>query len=925
MPKSSVRSKVRSKRSVALAVVATVVGVCAAVLLSGQATTAQAAAAPGATVRASVVDGTNAQSPGGGADQELSSDGTAVAFTTDATLDDLDTDGWNSVYVRDLRRNRTVLISRGQFTRPSVDDDDGGVDAVPPTLKGTGDPLLSLNGAQPAPPPVSPGQVPPNNNSEQPTISADGRYVAFTTNANNIIVEDADTDTDILVCDRDPDGDGEFDEESPEGERLYRYFRVNKPVWQQGQSAAFRADYPTAPKLSDDAGRIVYHDFYAPPEGAYVETVMTAVLRPPGGAVGEPGTVEHVTTPLGKLEPTAQYEPDVSGDGRFVVLRAEYVRQEGSGEFPNYIPFNTIVRKDMATGAVLRVDWDVNTTPDDVTFLSEDETVHLYSPVISGNGGEIAFVAEEFQSNCEDGCWRTVADQPMVFVVRIGPDGTPVDSVIASRDNDNEIINGLLPGLSGDGRFVAFGTDNVNAHDGVDGSTNENGSCVTFKPGFAGKPMISLNGLPPTSDARDNRVTCQVVVRDLVVDRERLRNEEPRLPGTLVSAGTPDGCDTELPEGGTCVGDSGSPPYLFSSPVSLSHNGSTVAFESWATNLVPGEVDDNDAMDVFVRTFRPELRADPSPLDFGEVELEDTFDRTVRFDHVGTGPLVVTAIAVEGDDFAVGAQTCSGEAVVLQQTGNCEVSVSFTPTAAGARTGTLVLTTRDGRQFTVPLQGTGSEEPVPPENARFTAGPDPLAFGQRLLISQGPALAVTVTNTGGSALTINDISIISALAPNDYAISTDTCSDVPVAPAGTCQVTVAFSPTAPLERPAVLRFVDDIPGGDPHLIGLTGAGSQPTVELSPAVTQPGRVVTVTGAGFAPNQAVTVVLVDSVAKTTAVTNDAGGFTAALLILSKEFIGTRSVVATVDTFTSITANKPLLIVTPSVTPSDFVIRR
>ena len=112
-------SLVRSKRSLAVAVAATVVGVSAAVLLSGQTTTAHAAVAPGSTVRASVADETNAQAPDGGSAQELSADGTAVAFSSYSQLDDLGTGQYSNVFVRDLRNNRTVMISRGQFVRPT--------------------------------------------------------------------------------------------------------------------------------------------------------------------------------------------------------------------------------------------------------------------------------------------------------------------------------------------------------------------------------------------------------------------------------------------------------------------------------------------------------------------------------------------------------------------------------------------------------------------------------------------------------------------------------------------------------------------------------------------------------------------------------------------------------------------------------------
>jgi len=920
---------VRSKRSLAVAVAATVVGVSAAVLLSGQTTTARAAVAPGSTVRASVADGTNAQAADGGRDQELSADGTAVAFSSYSQLDDLAPAEYENVFVRDLRNNRTVMISRGQFRRPTPPPEEE-PPAEPPTPDGprlTADPLLSLNGrrAQPAPP-LPFEESPPSRDSYAPSISADGRYVAFVTTADNILEADDDNDQDLLVCDRDPDGDGVFDEENANGERLYRYFRVNEPQWFENSDGRYRTDYPSRPKLSDDAGRIVWEDEYTSPQGVYSNVVRTAVLRSPtGGAVGAPARVEIVDTPLPPYDLTHQSQPDVSGDGRYIVLVADYVRREGPVEFPDRIPFHAIIRKDTQTGAVLRVDWDVNTTPENGEYLSTDESANLSRPAITGDGGQIAFVAEEYVNGCSEGtCWYSLADQPMVYVVRIAADGTPVDSIIGSRNNDNEIVNGFVPALSADGRFLAFGTDNFDAHDGIDISVGEGYSCVTYRSDLTAKPLVNLAGLPPTSEERDDRSVCQIVVRDLIVDRERLVSEQPRLPGTLASPGTGNACTETLPPGAACGGDSDSPPYSYSNAPSLSRNGSTIAYDSDAENLAP-ELDDNGRTDVFVRTFKPELRADPNPLEFGDVEIGDTFDRTVRFDHVGTGPLAVTTLeVVDGDDFAVGAQTCGGEGVVLQQTDSCEVSVGFTPAAEGDRTGTLRLTLRDGREFTVPLRGKGTKKPVVvPDAARFAAGPDPVSFGDRLPLSTGPEPAVTVSNLGGSPLTVTKITMVSALAPNDFAIATDTCTGTPVPAGGKCQVTVRFAPTAAGKRDGVLRFEDNAPGG-PHLVGLTGVGSTPTLMVSPAVTQPGRVVTLTGQGFAPNQQVTVKMPGSVPTTVVQTDAAGAFTKTVLVLPRSEIGTRNMVATLDSFPTIKAEKPVLVVTPSVGPADFVLR-
>ena len=51
-----------------------------------------------------------------------------------------------------------------------------------------------------------------NNGSGEPSISADGRFVAFESSADDLVAGDTNHELDIFVHDRDPDGNGIFDE-----------------------------------------------------------------------------------------------------------------------------------------------------------------------------------------------------------------------------------------------------------------------------------------------------------------------------------------------------------------------------------------------------------------------------------------------------------------------------------------------------------------------------------------------------------------------------------------------------------------------------------------------------------------------------------------------------------------------------------------
>lgn len=902
MPKSS-----RTNRTLAVSVAVSLLGVSTIVALSATGgPTANAAVAPGATVRASVSDERfGPESSGRGYQQELSADGTAVAFTSRAQLDNLRTwigdTTYQAVYVRDLARGRTVMISRGQFTRPEPPT------TTTPVIKygsaGTLD--LGARAAQQSDPEPVPGETPPDGSSYQPTISADGRYVAFVTEATNILEADDDDDRDILICDRDPDGDGDLDENRDDGERDYRYLKVTDPVLSDDIYTPRRIDRVSRPKIADDASRIVWQDVVSEGESRSPR-VRTAVLTTvPGGPVTEPTATRLVDGTLPGTGPRYdQVEPDVSSDGRYIVFAGLYSvpAPEGDGSQDVY----AIVRNEAGTSANVRVDLDVDLTP-----VSENQDVLTSHPAISGDGGEIAFTAEALNV---EGDLR----QPNVYVVRL--DGNaPVDSVIVSRDNEGALVNGSSPALSADGRFVAFVTDALRAHDGVDGA--ETRSCLRWATvDYAGQPMLDLAGVPPYQESRDVRTACQVVVRDLVTDRERSLTEQPRLPSTLASNGV-----DECGEGGSCAGNADSTPFAVIPSPSLARDGSVVAFDSDATNLVPEETDDNESTDVFVRTFQPELRADPDLLDFGEVELGETVARTARFDHVGIGPLVVDSVRITGEgsaSFALGATTCVGEGVVLQQAGSCLVSVEFTPTETGARDAVLHLVAPNEREFTVKLRGTGVEAPPGSGSGRFAAGPDPLDFGARLALSTGPLSTVTVVNRGESPMTVGTVTVEPATARAHFSVAANTCT-APVPAGGSCTVSVAFSPRQTTDLTGALRFDDDTPGA-PHLVGLRGSGTVPAIALSPAVSPPGRVITVSGTGFAPDHQI-VTTVPGAVQTGPITVAADGtFRGGLLILPKASIGSFPVIAKVADAVTINAQKQLLIVTPTVSPADFVIR-
>ena len=897
----------RSRHSVATVASTALIGASLAVLLLPVSTPlASAAAAPGSTLRASLASPNNTASETGGTESMLSGNGQSVAFVSQSRLDpSIDVGSgeavpYRNVFVRDLHdpaKPRTVMISRGQFDPPTGGGDStGGVHFGPNKLL-----ELQPGGGSDGQDGVPIRDTAPNGDSNNPSISADGRFVAFSTEMTNMFLEDQDSRGEIVIVDRDPDSDGTYDEVKPVASGVaskdYKYYRVSQRDGGFGSAAL--------PKLAANASRIVWE---ADSEGV---ELLTATLNLSAGTLGP---IQRVPTPaiLNHFLNT-QDDPAISGDGNHILMHTAY---RESCDCNNPPGFHAIMSVDMRQrNDIIRVDVEGGKA------ISNSLTEVVQHPAVNDDGTVIAFSAEQHTLVGDDPPSDVSSLEPTTYVVKVAGDKVTRTDIV-SRDNKFKIINGDRPGLSRDGRYLAFVTNDLGAHDGNDGRET-NSDCIEPVQSTvrnSGEPMLRLNALPPRRNAP--HTTCQVIVRDLIVDFDWLVGERPlseRLPGTLVSPNTAGN-----------AGNGNTVPNierLFFEPKStapsLSDDGGRVAYDSDATDLVSQPADTNRRSDVFVRTLEPGLTG--TTVDFGPVELGQSSTRTAVLTETGSGPLVVEAISIIGTnsgDFTVGAQTCTR--TTIHETSGCEVAVTFGPRAIGDRRAQLLVQIRGGRRTVVDLTGSGKEQPVPqPKGPTFSVSPDTLAFGNRLLLSNGPESTVTITNDGGSPLLISPVDIVGPTSPEDYKVTKNTCGAPVPGNGGQCTVSVAFSPRGTGDRNAVLRFTHNAPGGT-SLVGLTGSAPQPTIEVSPGVTPPGRVVTVIGKDFPPNKVIAVKFLDRVGDTSVKTGDDGTFRAPLLVFPKAAPETRSVLASVPDFTDPLARSQLLIVFPTVSPANFVVR-
>jgi hypothetical protein len=228
----------------------------------------------------------------------------------------------------------------------------------------------------------------------------------------------------------------------------------------------------------------------------------------------------------------------------------------------------------------------------------------------------------------------------------------------------------------------------------------------------------------------------------------------------------------------------------------------------------------------------PSLSISPSSYTFGDQVIGTTSaPQTATVTNVGAAGLMVTDVVASGDYAET--DTCVSSSPIAAN-GTCSVSVTFTPTAAGTRTGSLTITDNATiRPQTVTLSGTGV-------GAAASLSPTTLSFGNQVDSTTSAAQTVMLLNTGNATLDVTNVTIAGTNS-SDFTQTND-CGAT-VAAGASCTLSVTFTPTAAGSRSGTLTITDNASPAT-QTVSLTGTGvATPVVSLSPAsLTFPAQAV-----------------------------------------------------------------------------------
>lgn len=406
--------------------------------------------------------------------------------------------------------------------------------------------------AQPAAPDAAVQRIPPSvladsgDESYEPSVSADGRYTAFHSYADNLVANDLDGMPDVFVYDRQT-GQTELVSVDANGVNVYGYFY--------------------APSISDDGRYVAFYGYSTDLVPGTTDWLSHVYVRD-----RQTGAVSLVSVKSnGAQGNNNSYYPAVSANGQFVVF-ASYASNLVTGDTNNTADIFLCNR---STGVTSRVSLKAaNTQANDSSW----------SPTVSADGRYVAFYS--YATNLVTGDTNNTSD---IFVRDVTAKTTARASVSSTGAQANEFSE--MPEISDNGRYVTFTSwaNNLIAAD-----TNSNNDVFV-------------------RDRQTNTTT--LVSRDAAGNQaEWGYGSSMSADGALVAFESPSGL---LPGGaansydiyvrnwqtGTIVRASVSNGGVGGNGESwwpaLSSDGTAVAFQSVATNLIAG--DNNLTIDIFVR------------------------------------------------------------------------------------------------------------------------------------------------------------------------------------------------------------------------------------------------------------------------------------------------------------------------------------
>ncbi len=192
------------------------------------------------------------------------------------------------------------------------------------------------------------------------------------------------------------------------------------------------------------------------------------------------------------------------------------------------------------------------------------------------------------------------------------------------------------------------------------------------------------------------------------------------------------------------------------------------------------------------------LTASPTALQFADTPVHQaSASKTIAVLNNGNGPLQLGSLTVSGD--FTESDSCANTTLAAGR--SCNITVTFVPTSAGTRTGTMVIASNAngtaGSTTTIALSGNGQGA------FDVVLTPVMLDFGTAFVSATTAVQNISISNTGVSIGKLG-----AATVSGDFVLKANTCGATLASQTG-CTVSIAFAPTATGTRTGTFSLTDD--------------------------------------------------------------------------------------------------------------------
>jgi len=226
----------------------------------------------------------------------------------------------------------------------------------------------------------------------------------------------------------------------------------------------------------------------------------------------------------------------------------------------------------------------------------------------------------------------------------------------------------------------------------------------------------------------------------------------------------------------------------------------------------------------------PQISVSSSSVQFGTVGTGSRSNLSLTVSNTGNADLTISVVSIVGAEFGVSGITTPKTIPAGQ---SAPVGVNFQPTAAGAATANLSITSNDPVNPTtsVTLAGTGSTATF----GQLQANPASVSFGT-VSTGSNATQQVILNNTGTAAVQISSI----AASGTGFSVNGIT-APFTLNAATTATLNVVFAPTVGGSASGSVTVTSNA-NNSPLTVALTGTGSQPGLSITPASFAFGSIV-----------------------------------------------------------------------------------